>query len=104
MKTTLSAKQQFWKDHIKQALSEKVSLTDYAKQHNLDLKALYNYKSILLKKGALPETASAFAKAKIVSKPEALMPMPVHVRFPNGVVLELPNANADTLASLMALR
>ena len=50
MKTTLSTKQQFWKDHIEQALSEKVSLTDYAKQHNLDLKALYNYKSILLKK------------------------------------------------------
>ena len=103
MQPSLSTKQQYWKDHIEQALSEKTSLTGYAKRHNLDPQALYNYKSLLQKKGVLPQSAGAFAKVCISPQPGATRSSPVRARLPNGVILELPSVTTDVLASLMAL-
>ena len=103
MTKPLSPKQQFWKNHIEQALSEKMSLSSYAKHYDLDVKALYTYKSLLQKKGVLPAPESGFAKINVVSKQTDVCPSLIHVRFPNGVILQLSDINPTVLASLMAL-
>ena len=66
----LSKKQQFWLNHIQQAHKTQLSLTDYAKQHSLDLKRFYNARSEFKKLGLLPDqktVGSNFTPVKVDS-------------------------------------
>ena len=59
MNATLNEKQQFYKTHLESAQSSELSLSAYAQRHNLNTKALYNYKRTLIKKGVLSEHEAA---------------------------------------------
>lgn len=79
-------RQQYWLNHLKSAEANDGTLVDYAKAHQLKPKDLYQWKTRLIQRGALPDPAkpSGFVR---VSSPVA------HPRIslvmPNGVRLEL---------------
>jgi len=103
MNTTLSQKQQFWKEHIEHAQTENISLSAYAKQHDLSLTSLYAFKRTLLKKGALHPAEHAFTKLSVSPSSNVVNDPQILARFPNGVVLEIINVTPSLLSSLMAL-
>jgi hypothetical protein len=85
----LTDKQQYWLDHIRQAQASDQSLRQYAHEQALSLKALYQYRWLLRKKGVLNEVAEAPAFVK-VAPPVAPAPYAtVTVQFPNGIRVEL---------------
>ena len=55
----LTEKQRYWMNHITTAQSQKLSLSRYASQHNLPLKALYNWHWLLKSKGLVGAEMSA---------------------------------------------
>ncbi len=90
--------QQGWLNHIHQATQQKISMSAYAKQNKLALKAFYNARSMLIKKGLLPP---------IIHKP--LMPVTVvnlsssketsscRITLCNGVIVELAGIDVTSL-------
>ncbi len=96
----LTQKQQYWLEHIQQAHATGQSLSDYAAQHDLRLKALYQYRWLLRKKGVLDEADQAPAFVK-VSPPVVPIPQTtVTVHFPNGIRVELAG-HAPALSALL---
>ena len=49
----LTEKQRYWMNHITTAQSQNLSLSQYASEHSLPLKALYNWHWLLKSKGLL---------------------------------------------------
>jgi len=96
----LTTKQQYWLDHISQARSAGMSLSSYAEQENLSLKALYNYQTILRRKGLI-EQDSRFIRLSPnqASTPPAGNTL-VRITLLNGVCVDMP-VNESDLASLL---
>ncbi|MCG6201218.1 IS66 family insertion sequence element accessory protein TnpA [Psychromonas antarctica] len=90
--------QQGWLDHINQASEQNLSMSAYAKQHNLALKSFYNARSALIKKGVLPAIIN-----------NTLMPITIpplgaeqlssscRVTLCNGVIVELADIDLVSL-------
>ncbi len=97
----LTKKQQYWLDQIQQAESSNQTLRQYAQQQALSLKALYQYRWLLRKKGVLDETDQEQPFVK-VSPPVVPIPQTtVTVHFPNGIRVELAG-HAPALSALLS--
>lgn len=96
----LTAKQQYWLDHINSAQDQNLSLSDYAREHNISLTSLYKWRWYLSNKSYLnkPNT-SAFVKI-VPSRMVESKSAPVIAVLPNGVKLEFPTLTVDMLAML----
>ena len=81
----LTNKQQYWLEHIRRAKSGQQALTDYAKEHELSLKALYNYHWLLRKKGLLAETASTTGFVQVARQNNDASDLAITLDFPNGM-------------------
>ena len=106
MENQLNEKQQFWLDHIKTALSSGISMNAYAKQHDLDIKSLYSWKSQFVKKGIISAPKqSAFTKVKNVQLPKQAPTnqYPYSAKLPNGIELRLEALTTSTLQLLSSL-
>jgi len=110
MSEILTPKQAQWLDHIQAAQASGLSFKDYAKQHKLDLKALYNWKSTFVGKGIIsPPTPNkkSFVKVKMpssaVATTQAASSKAVTVTLPSGVMLELPELTPETLRLLCSV-
>jgi hypothetical protein len=98
--TTLTTKQQYWLDHIQQAKSDNQSLSAYAQQHALDLKAMYHYHWLLRKRGFIDSLKKPSPFIKVTRPANAKAPTSLSVvtlLFPNGIRLEVPAADLLTL-------
>jgi len=87
---TMTHKQQLWLDHVKAADSSEGTIADYALSHHLKLKALYQWKSKLVKEGLYRPgamiTESGFVPVKAVqTKPDQ---SGCTVNLPNGIQIE----------------
>ncbi len=89
MNTSITLKQQHWLEHSLAADKSELTLSEYAKQHQLNINAFYNGRNMLRKKGlidAVEENLPAFIK---------VLPKPVHQQHSNStdsvVIIELPN-------------
>jgi hypothetical protein len=98
----LTAKQQYWFDHIASAQRNSQSLSDYAAQHNLNIKALYNWRWTFSKqiKNTAP-TKTAFVKMlpptpSVTNREESTV-----VILPNGIRLQLSALTPALLTMLM---
>ena len=91
--------QKDWLEHVQLASASEQSIKSYAQSHNLDLKALYNYRCFFRKKGLLgePKKSATFLKAVKVIKPR-LAPS-VCILFPNNIRLEI--SDCDDLSALL---
>jgi hypothetical protein len=87
---TLTEKQRYWMEHIQTAEAQKISLASYAKSNQLDLKALYNWKWILGKKGFIDSDLTVrqeleFTQVRMATHSSAQL----SVLLSNGVRLEI---------------
>lgn len=106
MKQPLTSKQQFWRDHIVAAQRDQLTYAEYAKQHRLNLKALYNWSMTLRRKGLLEQPASNFVELKVdkaLPTHSAASVTEARVRLVNGVELALSDVNEQTLRWLASL-
>lgn len=87
----LTTKQQFWLDHITQAKDLGLSLSAYAKQQNINLKALYNYQTVFRKKGIV-ESESRFTQLAPIKPNQSMTQLSTiaRVTLRNGIYIELP--------------
>ena len=100
----LTERQRFWLEHLRACGSG--SLKAYAQTHGLDLRALYDAKARLKRKGAL--TVSAPARlVRVERTPQRLVdPAYCRVHLANGAAVELSCAPQDwarLFASVAAL-
>ena len=87
----LSAKQQQMLKHIQRANDQGQSLSEYAKQHDLNKKALYNYHWMLRKKGLLEASTEppAFVKVTPAPRPKSAAGVTWRIYFPNGIHVQI---------------
>jgi hypothetical protein len=95
----LTARQQFWVEHLRACERRQQSLASYAAAHGLNLGALYEAKSRLKRMGALSVRREAPQFVRVTA------PLPVaqslcRVWLPNGVMVD--SAGADLAAVLSA--
>ena len=111
MTKQLTTKQRYWLDHIRAAQRSGSSYSRYAASHDLNLKALYNWRMVLCRKGLLESASPSFVELK--AEPNPTPPqfhsgvVPSHcwakVRLPNGVTLELSALNEPLVGWLASL-
>ncbi len=64
---TLTEHQRYWLKHIRACESSDKRITEYAARHGLSVRAMYDSKRALVKKGVLPRThATRFQRARVV--------------------------------------
>lgn len=101
MQKPLTAKQQYWFDHISTAQRNGQSLSIYADIHRLNIKALYNWRWTFSKRDMTqPTKQMAFVKIVPSSKAHASIQAPIIVTLPNGVRLQLEALTSDILTLL----
>lgn len=99
----LTKKQQYWKVHVDALATFDGSTIEYARQHDLDPKKLYSFKSVLLEREALALAPSAFVQATPAAVTADVPKGGVAVLLPNGVRLNLPALDSVTLSQLATL-
>ena len=92
---SLTKKQQYWHDHIQQAKASNETLSDYANQHGLDVKALYNYRWLLRRKGLLGQSTVSPAFVKVTQPATPVQHATVTIRFPNGMRVDVSARHDD---------
>lgn len=104
MQKPLTAKQQYWFDHISAAQRNEQSLSTYAAAHQLNIKALYNWRWTFSKR-ELKQSATQTSFVKVVlppsNVPTSIQP-PIIVTLPNGVRLQFDELTSDIMALLRA--
>lgn len=105
MSKPLTVKQQFWFDHISAAQASAQPLSDYAAEHNLSVKALYNWRWTFSKTNlALTKKQNPFVKIAAIKNVavQHIVIAPVIVTLPNGVSVQLPALTPELLVMLRA--
>ena len=97
----------YWLSHLRACGSG--SMKDYAAEHELDVRALYDAKARLKRKGVLADGAGSSVRLLRLAPPERSTEAPTRCRIelPNGVSVELacaPGELAGLLAAAAALR
>lgn len=84
----LTARLQGWLDHVRACEASGQTMAEYAKVHGLALKAFYNGKTHLIKRGVLGAKAKGgvFHQVRVVSK--VVGPLDCRVHLPNGIWVE----------------
>ncbi|MDZ7925348.1 MAG: hypothetical protein U5M23_15125 [Marinagarivorans sp.] len=101
MQKPLTTKQQFWLDHITAAQHNGQSLSDYAADHDLNLKALYNWRWTFSKRDLHSSAKnSSFVKIVPPTNIPAVVHPPIIAMLPNGVRLQFEVLTTDILALL----
>ena len=86
---SLTPRQHFWSEHLRQCAERGQSLAAYAAAHGLKVGGLYEAKSHLRRRGLWPAAASGFVRVQARRAGEApLVPSVYRVSLPNGVVVE----------------
>lgn len=108
----ITERQQYWRDHVLAAAQYDGSIVEYATVNNLKTKDLYQWKTVLTKRGFLPlektEPAADFAEVKVIATPaqnSIAVESSVQCRLtlPCGSVLEYFNpVDPESIARLLA--
>ena len=87
--SSLSPRQQFWAEHLRQCAERGQSLAAYAAAHGLKVGGLYEAKSHLRRRGLWPVAAPRFVRVQAKRASEAPQGSTVYrVSLPTGVVVE----------------
>ena len=87
---TLTDRQKYWLEHVKACEASGKIISDYAREHDLDLKSMYAGKRNLVQKGVLPRTKTTrFQRVRTANvKPGEDW----RVQLPNGVTVGFSGA------------
>ena len=106
MPKTLTAKQQFWFNHVIAAKNCAMPLSTYATEHNISTKSLYNWRWKFTKQNNSDiKKRNSFIKiipsTKITSKMNAPADHITQATLPNGIILAMPNVTSEILSMLL---
>jgi hypothetical protein len=80
---TLTEHQRYWLKHVRACEASGKRITEYATEHGLGVRAMYDGKRVLVKKGVLPRTrATRFQRVQVVGP---VMGSEWRIQLPNGV-------------------
>lgn len=95
----LTKNQAFWKQHLDALQAYDGTAAEYAREHGLEPKKLYVYKTAIRKRLAVQtQTTTSFIRVTTAQT----APMSVTVSLPNGVRLQLPDLEAPGLLERLA--
>jgi hypothetical protein len=98
--SSLTARQQFWAEHLRVCANRGQALSSYAAEQGLSVAALYEAKSQLRRKGLLPTPSPRFVRVQAPATTlGAALPSLLRVSLPNGVVVE---SAGNDLASVLS--
>ena len=80
---SLTEHQRFWLNHVRACEASGKRITEYATEHGLGVRAMYDGKRALVKKGVLPRThATRFQRARVL---DPVAGSEWRIQLPNGV-------------------
>jgi len=96
----LTELQRYWLEHFRACTASGQGMAAYAAAHELDVKAMYASKKVLVKKGVLPRTRpSCFQRAQIQDTQTGNA---WHIQLPNGVSVAFSGpVDARTLSTVL---
>ena len=102
--SSLTPRQRFWIEHLRQCAERGLSLSAYAVEQGLKVSSLYEAKSQLRRRrGLSPVPAPQFVRVQPVRIAEAFSPPPMfRVSLPNGVVVEASGGELSAVLSAAA--
>ena len=97
----LTEHQRYWLEHVRACESSGKRITEYAADHGLAVRAMYDGKRALVKKGVLPRTRVArFQRARVV---DPVAGSEWRIQLPNGVSVSCSGAvDAGVLATVLS--
>lgn len=101
--SSLTPRQRFWVEHLRQCAERGQSLSAYAAEQRLKVSSLYEAKSQLRRRGLWPVPAPQFVRVQPVRVGETLpLPTVFRVSLPNGVVVEAAGGELSAVLSAAA--
>ncbi len=101
-KTVITERQQYWLDHVQAAETFNGTLVEYAEVEGLKVKDLYQWKTILMKRGILACKAKAPAFVPVREAVSTSKTIRVALVLPNGFRIELTGGiDADNVKTLV---
>ena len=98
---SLTEQQRYWLKHIRACEASGKRITEYATENGLGVRAMYDGKRALVKKGVLPRThATRFQRAQVV---DPVVSSEWRIQLPNGVSLVFDGpVDARTLTTVLS--
>ena len=98
---SLTEHQRYWLDHVRACEASGKRITEYAKEQGLGVRAMYDGKRALVKKGVLPRThATRFQRAQVV---DPVSDSEWRIQLPNGVSVAFTGSvDAAILATVLS--
>ena len=98
---SLTEHQRYWLKHVQACEASGKRITEYARDHGLGVRAMYDGKRVLVKKGVLPRTrATRFQRAQVVGP---VMGSEWRIQLPNGVSVAFAGSvDTATLAAVLS--
>ena len=97
---SLTEHQRYWLKHVRACEVSGKRITEYATEHGLGVRAMYDGKRALVKKGVLPRThVSRFQRARVV---DPVVSSEWRIQLPNGVSVTFAGSvDAGTLSTVL---
>lgn len=101
--SSLTPRQRFWIEHLRQCAARGQSLSAYAAEQDLKVSSLYEAKAQLRRRGLWSVPSPQFVRVQAVRPAEAaLVPTMFRVSLPNGVVVETAGGELSAVLSAAA--
>ena len=99
-RATLTDRDRYWLEHVQACEASGKRMTAYATEHGLGVRAMYDGKRALVKKGVLPRThQNRFQRVRVV---EPVVGSEWCIQLPNGVSVAFAGSvDARTLATVL---
>ncbi len=96
----LTEHQRYWLERIQACEASGKSITAYAAEHGFPVRAMYDAKKVLVRKGVLPRTQCA--RFQRVQTEAVGVGGKWHIQLPNGVVVDFSGpVEAGTLSTVL---
>lgn len=107
----VTRKQQYWLEQIEKANKSGLSYAEFARQEAINLKALYNWKSLLAQKGLIVKGTLSSSPFMEVTPPTISTPSrpfdpnitTIDIVLANGIRIHCQTLSKDTLQCLASL-
>ena len=99
-RATLTERERYWLEHVQACEASGKRVTEYAEEHGLGVRAMYDGKRALVKKGVLPRThRSRFQRVRVV---DPVVASEWRIQLPNGVSVAFSGTvDAGSLATVL---
>ena len=98
--TRLTEHQRYWLERIQACEASGKSITAYASEHGFPVRAMYDAKKVLVRKGVLPRTQCAHFQR--VQTEAVTVGSEWHIELPNGAAVDFSGTvEAGTLSTIL---